>query len=108
MAASACVGITMSAHSSHRYLSVWLRRLATDRIMRNRSSAPADGPLVVVHMVKSARKLAAMNDAAARLGLKLGMALTDAKAMHPDLAVAESDPDGDRRLLEAIAGRCDR
>ena len=34
-------GITMNASSTRRYLSVWLRRLATDRIAR-RSSAPAD------------------------------------------------------------------
>ena len=50
----------MSAHSSRRYLSVWLRRLPTDRMTRGCSSAPGDAPVVVVHMVKSARKLVAM------------------------------------------------
>jgi protein ImuB len=49
-----------------------------------------------------------MNDAAARLGLKVGMALADARAMHPRLAVADADPPADRQLLEAVADWCDR
>ncbi|HEX8782593.1 MAG TPA: DNA polymerase Y family protein, partial [Steroidobacteraceae bacterium] len=49
-----------------------------------------------------------MNDAAARLGLKAGMALADARAMYPTLTVADADAQADRRLLEAIADWCDR
>jgi protein ImuB len=45
---------------------------------------------------------------AARLDLKPGMALADARAMYPAIAVADADPDADRRLLEAIADWCDR
>jgi protein ImuB len=105
----------MSAPSSRRrYLSVWLRRLATDRIARLRSGAPpelaplAQAPLVVALQVKNALQVAAMNDAAARLGLRAGMALADAKAMYPALTVVDADPDADRILLEAIADWCDR
>jgi protein ImuB len=100
----------MSAPSSRRrYLSVWLRRLATDRIARTRSAAPPEQPPLVVALgVKNALQLAAMNDAAARLGLRAGMALADAKAMYPMLTVADADPDADRGLLEAIADWCDR
>ena len=90
-----------------RYLSVWLRRLSTDRIER-RLSAPADGPRVVVASIKSAQRIVALNDAAARLGLKPGMALADARAMYPALPVADADAEADRRLLEAIADWCDR
>ena len=97
----------MNAPSTRRYLSLWLRRLSTDRIER-RSSAPADTPLVVVASVKGAQRITALNDAAARLGLKTGMALADARAMYPALPVAEADPEADRRLLEAIADWCDR
>ena len=98
-----------AASPPRRYLSVWLRRLATDRIMRARSSAPAENaPLVVVEEIKSALRLAAVNDAAARLGLKPGMALADARAMYPAIAVADADPEADRHLLEAIADWCDR
>jgi protein ImuB len=49
-----------------------------------------------------------MNDAAQRLGLRLGLPLADARAMHPGLAVAASDETADRRLLDAVADWCDR
>jgi protein ImuB len=77
--------------------------------MRVRSSAPAEeAPLVIAAEVKSAQRLAAVNDVAAGLGLKPGMALADARAMYPAIAVAEANPAADRRLLEAIADWCDR
>ena len=46
----------MSAPSPRRYLVVWLRRLATDRVAR-RSSAPPDAPLVTVAPIKGALRL---------------------------------------------------
>jgi protein ImuB len=79
-----------------------------------RSGAPAahcvapDDPLVVVAPIKSALRLTAMNAAAADLGLKVGMALADARAMHPRLVVADADPSADQHLLAAIADWCDR
>jgi protein ImuB len=99
---------------------VWLRRLTTDRLLRAGSPAPADAhvggsrfapsdtPLVVTEPVKGALRLAAVNDAADGLGLKPGMALADARAMYPRIAVADADPEADRRLLVAIADWCDR
>src|SRR4051794_24820946 len=93
--------------SSRRYLSLWLKRLSTDRIAR-RSSAPDDAPFVVVASVKSALRITAMNNAAARLGLTPGMALADARAMYPALAAADADPHADARLLEAVADWCHR
>src|SRR4051812_41179823 len=101
--------MTNASSSRRRYLSVWLRRLATDRLTRIRSSAPAENaPLVIAAEVKSALRLSAVNDAAARLGLKAGMALADARAMYPTIAVAEADPEADSNLLEAVADWCDR
>jgi protein ImuB len=100
---------------------VWLRRLATDRLIHSRSPAPAEPhvgcsrfaqekekPLGIVEPVKGALRLSAVNDAAARLGLKPGLALADARAMYPALAVTDADPAADARLLEAIADWCDR
>jgi protein ImuB len=49
-----------------------------------------------------------MTDGAARLGLKIGMGLADARAMYPSLPVVDADPEADRRLLEAVADWCDR
>jgi protein ImuB len=101
--------MTNASLSRRRYLSVWLRRLATDRLTRIRSSAPAENaPLVIAAEVKSALRLSAVNDAAARLGLKAGMALADARAMYPTIAVAEADPEADSNLLETVADWCDR
>jgi protein ImuB len=96
----------MSVLSSRRYLSVWLRRLSTDRIER-RSSKPVE-TFVVVASIKGAQRIAAMTDGAARLGLKIGMGLADARAMYPSLPVVDADPEADRRFLEAIADWCDR
>lgn len=93
--------------SSRRYLSLWLRRLATDRIAR-RSSLPDDAALVVAEPVKSALRLSALSDAAAARGLTAGMPLADARAMFPDLVVEQADPHADRLLLEAVADWCDR
>ena len=99
----------MSASSSpRRYLSVWLKRLATDRLARC-SGAPADGtPLVIAAPIKSALRITALNNKAARLGLKAGMALADARAMYPALLVADADPQADQLMLQAIADWCDR
>ncbi|MBV8840133.1 MAG: DNA polymerase Y family protein, partial [Alphaproteobacteria bacterium] len=49
-----------------------------------------------------------MNDAAAALGLSVGMPLADARAMHPKINVAEADAAADLALLEAVADWCDR
>jgi len=50
----------------------------------------------------------ALNDTAARMRLRLGMPLADARAMYPSLPVFEADAEADRRLLEAVAEWCDR
>jgi protein ImuB len=96
----------MNMSSSRRFLSVWLRRLSTDRVER-RSSKPVE-TFVVVESVQSAQRIIALTDGAARLGLKAGMGLADARAMYPKLPVVETDPEADRRLLEGIADWCDR
>jgi protein ImuB len=90
---------------SRRYLSVWLRRLPTDRIAKH--DAP-DEALVIAAPVKSALRLSAVNDAAAALGLVVGMPLADARARYPKITVAEADEAADLALLEAIADWCDR
>jgi protein ImuB len=93
--------------SSRRYLSVWLKRLSTDRIER-RLSASDETPLIIVESVKSVLRICAFNDAAAALDLRMGMPLADASAMYPSLWVVDADPQADRILLEAIAVWCDR
>jgi len=83
---------------------VWLRRLSTDRIAKR---FPPDA-LVIAAPIKGALRLSAVNDAAARLGLRTGMALADARAMYPKLAAADADEPADFALLDAIGDWCDR
>ena len=86
---------------------MWLRRLSTDRIER-RFSLPGDAPLIVIEPVKAALRVCALNDAAARLGLRGGMPLADVRAMHPCIDVRNADAPADLSLLEAVADWCDR
>ncbi len=94
----------MNDASARRFLSLWLRRLITDRIARRDRLQPA--PLVVAGAVGNALCVTALNDAAAKMGLTPGMTLADARAMFPALAVTEADPAADAVLLENLAGWC--
>ncbi len=89
-----------------RYLSLWLHRLSTDRIARRDRLTPA--ALGVAGVAGNALVLTAVNDAAARMGLCVGIPLADARAMYPGLAVAEADAAADAALLDSIAGWCTR
>jgi protein ImuB len=90
--------------SARRFLSLWLRRLSTDRIARRDRRASA--PLVAAGMAGNALCLTGLNDAAAAAGLTPGMPLAAARAMFPALTVAEADPRADRALLEKLADGC--
>jgi protein ImuB len=113
-----------------RFLSLWLRNLSTDRIRRQwrekearcaASRLPATAqrasfgagktaktPLVVVGKRGNAERIVALDAAAAALGLTTGIALAEARAMHPQIAVAEEDAAADARLLDALADWCVR
>lgn len=54
------------------------------------------------------RRLAAVDDAAAALGLHVGQKAADAAALVPDLVTADHDPDGDRAALEILCDWCVR
>ncbi len=64
--------------------------------------------MVVAAKIDNALLLTAVDRHAARLNLKPGMALADARAMIPNLAVVEADEQKDLQLLERIADWCDR
>ncbi|MFL9825309.1 DNA polymerase Y family protein [Rhodoplanes sp. SY1] len=104
--------------ATRRFLSLWLRRLSTDRILRTtiRPAGPGevgkaagyDAALVTAETIKSAQRIAALNDAAQKLGLTVGTTVADARARHPGLAVVPHDPVADAALLDAVAEACDR
>src|SRR3974377_2229077 len=91
--------------ASQRMLSLWLPRLATDRIARSREDAarPDGRGLVTYGKRGNLDVLTAVDDAAARRGLSVGLALAQARAMHPALKAVSEDPQADADLLEHIA-----
>lgn len=103
---------------ARRILSLWLPRLPTDRIKRQRARRAASGeptgashdakPLIVAAKESNAWQITALNDAAAKLGLEIGLPLANARAVCPDIDVCDADPVADAELLDAIADWCDR
>jgi protein ImuB len=124
----------MSAFSvkRRRILSLWLPRLPTDRIKRqlSRNNGPAKAfssevgsgsreengskkdsnnqPSIVVAKQNNALQIFALDDAAARLGLEVGLPLANARAVCPDIQVFDADEAADAQALNAIADWCDR
>jgi protein ImuB len=111
----------MNAFSANRrrILSLWLPRLPIDRIQRPLacgSAAPdeatscqsADAPSIVVARQNNALQISALDAAAARLGLEIGLPLANARAICPQLRVFDADEAADAGLLSDIADWCDR
>jgi protein ImuB len=92
--------------SQQRIVSLWLKRISTDRLTRQRPPDPR--PLVVAGRRGNADVLVAVDAAAERLGLRTQLPLAEARAMYPDLAVVAEDQAADARLLESIADGCRR
>jgi len=84
-------------------LSLWLRRLSIDRIVKSRERS---APLIVTGKRRNIEVITAVDDAAGRLGLSPGLALAQARAMHPNIDVIAEDSGADADLLEAIADWC--
>ena len=77
---------------------------------RQRSAKPASEaiPLVTVADIAGRRVLAAVDPAAALVGLAPGMSLADARARLPDLRLVDADPAGDAKALADFADWCGR
>src|SRR5947209_20605307 len=89
-------GNVMSAFSvkRRRILSLWLPRLPTDRIRRQRSrdAAPADpAPCIVVAKQGNALQIYALDETASRSGLDVGLPLANARAICPHVKVYDAD-----------------
>lgn len=63
-------------------------------------------PLAISGKRGNAELLVAIDDAAERRGLHIGVALAQARAMHPTLDVVPEDADADAALLDNIADWC--
>jgi protein ImuB len=88
-------------------LSLWLPRLATDRVKRLREVTSENAcPLVIYGKRGNADVLTAVDEAAERLGLHTGLAQAQARAMHPVLEAIAEDATADAALLDTIADWC--
>ena len=99
--------------ASQRILSLFLPHLSTDRLARQwrKTGAPVkwQGLPVAVYAVQgNSEQLVALDPIAMRRGLTAGIALAEARAMHPDLVTVPHDEAADARLLEALADFCQR
>jgi protein ImuB len=75
---------------------------------RPASPAPQDDdlPIAIAGRRGNLELLLAVDDAAQARGLHVGLALAEARAMHPDLTVVPEDAAADARLLDALADAC--
>jgi len=97
--------------NGRRYLILWLPYWAAERWLRafhRRTAEPLPGPFALIGADQGGIRLTALNEAARRIGLSAGMTLADARALLPDLGVAEADPQADRMALSDLADWCGR
>lgn len=76
-----------------------LPRWTTDRLMRAQPSLDRAKPTAFYERTANALCLYAVNKPASRLGLSRGQALSDARALVPDLIVEKAEPDADRKAF---------
>ncbi|MBB4483222.1 MULTISPECIES: OB-fold nucleic acid binding domain-containing protein [Rhizobium] len=79
-----------------------LPTLPTDRIRRADPSLNPDTPLVVIARSGSKRWVAAADQAAAKLGLRVGMPAAKAQALVQGLTMIDADPVADLATLERL------
>jgi protein ImuB len=115
-----------------RFLSLWLPRLPIDRIKRQlargnavqantkafssevgtgsreENASTQNYPCIVVAKQNNALQISALDDAAAHLGLEIGLPLANARAICPQLQVFDADEAADAKALNDIADWCDR
>ena len=90
-----------------RYLSLYFPRFAVDRIEREQPVLAATA-FAVVWDERGHLYVVAVNDAAANAGIRIGMRLSDARALLPTLQVVMSDVDCDARWMRRMIEWCDR
>jgi protein ImuB len=108
------------SQSRRRILSLWLPRLPIDRIKRVKilsneavtgspetASNPVNEPSIVVSRQNNMLRIFSLDDAAAHLGLDIGLPLANARAICPQVQVYDADEAADAHTLNAIAEWCD-
>lgn len=88
-----------------RVVSIYLPSWPTDRLSRklDGSTLPADAPLILAARVGNKRIVTAANRIALTAGLRVGMPVTKAQILVPDLTVMEAELEADAEGLEKLA-----
>src|SRR5687768_5857948 len=88
-----------------RVVSLFLPSWPTDRLVRRlgASAPPPEAPLALIGHDGRRRTVTATNAAGRALGLKPGLAATQAHALVPGLVAHVAEPDEDRAGLERLA-----
>ncbi|WP_292037124.1 MULTISPECIES: Y-family DNA polymerase [unclassified Brevundimonas] len=88
-----------------RVVSLYLPNWPIDRLRRRLGDAapPPERPMVLVGRDRRRRILTACSPAARALGLRPGMAATQAHALAPDLSTFDAEPGRDAEALERLA-----
>ena len=86
-----------------RVVSVFLPTLSTDRIRRADPGILAETPILVVSRSGSKRTVAALDAAAYKAGVRIGMPAAKAQAMISGLHLVDADPQADRAAVERLA-----
>jgi protein ImuB len=92
---------------ARRVLSLWLPRLATDRLTR-REPALRELPLVTVAGERGRMIVMAAGCPAELAGIQPGMTLADARALEPAIRPVDADFMADARALDGLADWCGR
>lgn len=105
----------LTPNCSQRILALHFPYLATDRIARKLwgvswrlKGRPDHPPILCAGRRDNALRLSALDEVAGSLGLKLGQALAEARAMYPSIDLFDENVLADQALLDAIADWCDR
>ncbi|MGI8840341.1 MAG: DNA polymerase Y family protein [Caulobacteraceae bacterium] len=91
-----------------RILCVWSPAWAIANWRRRHPSAASGEAFALIAAERGVRRLTAVDEGAAGLGLFVGQKATDAAALVPRLVTAEADPVADRAALDALSDWCAR
>lgn len=87
-----------------RVVSVYLPSWPIDRLRL--SVEPSPRPLILTDMQHNRRVVSAAASRAQQLGIRVGMPVSQAQAMCPEIAMRPADIDGDRAALDRLAAWC--
>lgn len=88
-----------------RYVYIWFRYLATDRLAKGRAELRG-APFLVYASERGQMLVKALSRPLERDGFVRGMAVADVRAIFPGVPVFQSEPEAEKELLHKLAEWC--